>query len=218
MHAPIGLYELVTPPALEPVTLAELKDHARIDDDADDTYLTALITAARELVERTTGRCLITQTWRLTLDNWPCGGADIWWDGVREGPVTMFDTAAWVEIRKAPIAAITSVITKAEDDTPTTWAAASYYLAKQPNGYGRLTRRSGQTWPQIVNRSAAGIEITFTAGYGAAAHTVPSAIRHAIKVLATHWHENREPASACASAQLMPMGLGTILASFRVAR
>lgn len=210
-------YTLVTAPAAEPVTLAEAKEHARVDDSTDDAYITALITAAREMVERQTGRCLITQTWRLTLDNWPRTGSDEWWDGVREGPITMLEVD-WVELRKSPVLAITSVVTKDEDDTATTWDAANYYLARQPNGYGRLTRKRGQVWPIVVNRAADAIEVTFTAGYGAGASAVPYALRHAVKQLVAHWYDNREPASECASKDLMPMGLGSILAGHRVMR
>jgi uncharacterized phiE125 gp8 family phage protein len=216
-RTPIGVYELVTAPAVEPVSLTDVKDHARIDGASEDCYLEGLIVAARELVERTTGRSLITQTWRLTLDDWP-GGNEEWWDGVREGPISMLNGMMWVEIRKSPMLAITSVVTKDEAGTPTTWDAGNYYLAKQPNGYGRLTRKQGQTWPVVVDRYAGAIEITFTAGYGATATAVPHAIRHAIKLAVAHWYEHREPASACASASLMPMGLGTLLASYRVAR
>lgn len=216
-RAPIGVYEQTVAPAAEPVTLADVKEHARIDGSADDTYLTALITAAREMVERDTGRCLITQTWRLTLDDWP-GGGDLWWDGVREGPITMLRNAPWVELRKAPIAGITSVVTLDESDTPTTWAASNYYLAKLQNGYGRLTRKQGATWPSVVSRDAGAIQITFTAGYGAAGTAVPMALRQAVKSLVGHWYEHREPAGECASATVMPMGLGSILASYRVAR
>ncbi len=211
------IYELVTAPAIEPVTLVEIKEHARVDDTEDDAYLTALITAAREMVERHTGRCLITQTWKLTMDQWPGEACDEWWDGVREGPISALN-AAWVELRKAPVLAVSSVVTKDEDDTASTWAASNYYLARQPNGYGRLTRKSGAVWPVIPLRRAGAIEITFTAGYGTAATSLPYALRHAVKMLALHWYENREPASECASAQLMPMGLGAILASYRVMR
>ena len=214
---PTAVYDLVTAPAAEPMTVAEVKDHARIDGSADDAYIGDLITAARERVERNTGRGLITQTWRLTLDDWPAANRDAWWDGQRDGPISVLD-AAWVELRKAPIAAVTSVVTKDEDNSPTTWAASNYYLARQPNGYGRLTRKSGAVWPVVTVRAASAIEITFTVGYGTLAASVPSPLRHAIKMLAGHWYDNREPASECASPQLMPMGLGAIMASHRVMR
>ena len=43
--------KLVSPPEVEPLTLAEAKAHLRLDTDADDAYVSALITAARERIE-----------------------------------------------------------------------------------------------------------------------------------------------------------------------
>ena len=74
------------------------------------------------------------------------------------------------------------------------------------------------TWPSVVNRDAGAIQITFTVGYGASGTAVPMAIRHAIKMLVGHWHDHREPAGECASATVMPMGIASILAAYRVAR
>lgn len=65
---------IVTPPAAEPVSVAEA--HARIDASDEDTLIGSLITAARELVETETARRLITQTLDGVLDKVAavCGG------------------------------------------------------------------------------------------------------------------------------------------------
>ena len=55
-------------PGAEPVTLAEAKDHLRLQHASEDELLAGLIRAAREDVERATGMALIDQTWRLALD------------------------------------------------------------------------------------------------------------------------------------------------------
>src|SRR5690606_27665590 len=61
-------------PAAEPVTLAELKAHLRLEHDSEDALLNGLNRAAREDLERTTGLALIDQNWRLALDKWPRDG------------------------------------------------------------------------------------------------------------------------------------------------
>jgi len=55
-------------PAAEPLLLADVKLHLRVEHNADDALITALIQAAREQAEDYTGRALITQTWALTDD------------------------------------------------------------------------------------------------------------------------------------------------------
>jgi hypothetical protein len=62
---------LIAPPGEEPVTLAEAKAFCRIDGDGDDALVSALIAAARLQVESLSGRALVTQTWRLTLEDVP---------------------------------------------------------------------------------------------------------------------------------------------------
>jgi gp6-like head-tail connector protein len=59
---------LLAGPGEEPVTLAEAKAWCRIDGTDDDALVTALIAAARLHVESGTGRALLDQSWRLTLE------------------------------------------------------------------------------------------------------------------------------------------------------
>lgn len=60
---------LVTPPAVEPVTLEEAKQHLKIDGNEDDSLINALITAARQRAEEYTRRAFITQTWEVAVDS-----------------------------------------------------------------------------------------------------------------------------------------------------
>lgn len=71
---------LITPPGVEPVTLAEAKVQATVEHDEHDTMLQLMITAAREEAELRTGRALIDQTWQqrqeadgntVCLRRWP---------------------------------------------------------------------------------------------------------------------------------------------------
>ena len=56
-------------PSAEPVTLADVKAHLRLDHSSEDELLAGLIRAAREEVERTTGMAL--------LDRWPRDGCAV---------------------------------------------------------------------------------------------------------------------------------------------
>ncbi len=161
--------KLIAPPALEPVTLADMKAHARIDADSDDALLTGFITAARQWAENYVGRAFVAQTWRMTLDDWPEGLS--------------------VELPRPPLLAVESVRTFDADDASQVWAADNYYVdtISEP---GRVTPRACAAWP-VPGRALNGVEIDYVAGYGSAADDVPEAIRLAIKQLATHWYEHR---------------------------
>ena len=62
---------LLTGPAAEPVTLAEARAHLRLDGTEENPLVEALIAAARAALEAETRRAFVTQSWRLTLDDWP---------------------------------------------------------------------------------------------------------------------------------------------------
>ena len=59
--------KVVTPPATEPVTLAEAKLHLRVDGSDEDALITRLISAAREQCEQELGRALADPTVDLVV-------------------------------------------------------------------------------------------------------------------------------------------------------
>ena len=62
---------IVTAPTIEPVTVAETREHLRIDEDDEDALLTTFIEIARDYCEGYQNRAYITQTWDLWLDDFP---------------------------------------------------------------------------------------------------------------------------------------------------
>lgn len=72
-------WAVATPPAAEPVTLAEARVQLRSDDGvtADDTLINSLIVAARRHIEQVCERALMPQTWRVSFDQFPDGALEV---------------------------------------------------------------------------------------------------------------------------------------------
>jgi len=187
---------LTSGPAVEPVTLAEAKAHMRVDAAAEDTLIASLLVTSRLHVESALGLALITQSWSYFLDAWPPG--------------------AQLPLPLRPVQSIAAVRLYAADSSFTTLAPETYLL----DGAGapaRLIRNGALAWTK-PGRAANGIEIAFTAGYGAAASAVPAPIRQAILLLIAHWHEHREPIAVGAPGTPVPSMVSELLQPYRLAR
>lgn len=203
-------FRLVTVPASEPVALDDIKAHIRVDEDTDNSLISALITAAREWSENYTGRSFITQTWRLWQDNWPQPQGN--------------DNASYVALPRPPLVSVSSVKLYDEDDNFTVWDAGNYFVdnAREP---GRLVLRSGAVWPTF-ERAANGIAIEYVAGYGSDVASVPETIKTAIKQLVAHWYEHRGDAALSPSTRgdtmtlqafvNIPLVIQALLAPYRI--
>lgn len=182
-------FELLTPPAVEPVTLSEAKAHLRVEHDADDAVIPDMITAARSWIEDLTGTALITQTWRMSVDAWP------------ETTITLAPT---------PLQSVSSVKVFALDGNSTTISSSAYDLLSVGRN-ARLLRTSGAVWP-APTRTRGGIEIEFIAGYGDGASDVPRVLRQALLMCVAHLYENRE---LLGEGLPLPAGVEALLAPFR---
>jgi uncharacterized phiE125 gp8 family phage protein len=176
---------LITPPAAEPVTLAEAKAHLKVDSTADDTLITSLIIAARARAEWHTGRAFVSQSWTLWLDAWPKSGL--------------------VEIPLPPLQSVTQLKVYAQDDTPSVLDPSAYQLdaASAP---ARLAWRSNFAPPANL-RAVNAVEIAFTAGYGGA-NAVPGPVKQAVLQIVADLYSHRgdeaDIVSSAAQALLAP--------------
>lgn len=157
-----------TAPATEPVTLTELQTHLRVTVNEESELITSLGKAARETVERLTGRSLITQTLRLTLDEFPD------WE---------------IRLPRPPLVSVTS-ITYVDAAGTTQTLSASLYRVDTYSEPGRIEPAYGEVWPS-AREVAGAVNVLYVAGYGAAA-AVPYNLKLAIKLLVGHWFANRE--------------------------
>ncbi len=188
MHQP--LYRLVetTPPAIEPLTLGEVKTFLRVDQTSDDTLISSLIMAARMFCEVNTGRSLITRSYSLFLDRWPeVRHPRLFRPEQRRLPLTLEPSA--INLPAPPLLSVTQINIYAADNSAAVFDSGSYFVdtAGVP---GRVVLISG-TVPPLPGRVANGIEIQFTAGYGAAEDDVPVLLRQGMLQVIAHLYEHR---------------------------
>lgn len=185
--------QLITAPAAEPVTLAQVKAWARVDIGEDDPFITDLIIAARSFAETKLRRSLITQTWRLTLDAFPgpsLVGIPYW------QPYSLPSHAVILE--RPPIQSITSITYLALDGTTKTLTPGTEYIdltyagTMRSDDPVRITPPFGRVWPANIMPQIGAVQITYQAGYGDNASNVPADILTWIKLRAATLYENRE--------------------------
>ena len=184
---------LVTAPAIEPVSTDEAKAFLRITGSTEDTFIDSLIVVARTAAENYTRRAFIEQTYQLYMDTWPEGKGEQWWDGVKQLPISHLHGVRSFEMPKAPLSSITHIKTYDDADTATAFSSSNYYVSAYSGDFaepGRVTLRDGQSWPTF-ERNADGIEIQFVAGYGDTMASVPQQIRQGILQEVAYLYEHR---------------------------
>ncbi len=184
---------LVTAPTAEPVTLAEVKLHLRVEDNADDALIAALITAARQHAEHDTRRALVTQTWKLVLDAFP------------ESVITL---------DRAPVSAVVSVVYIDPEGVSQTLSAAGYQLDAVTEPC-RLVPAYGSTWP-ATRAQVNAVTVTYTCGYGNP-DTVPESIKRWMLLRIGALYENREEVLTGRAITLAPLPfVDALLAPYRL--
>jgi uncharacterized phiE125 gp8 family phage protein len=153
----------------QPIGLAEVKAHLRLDHSEEDEYLNRLIQAATEHVEQSLGRSLLKQTWEVI------------WQKNKSSQVTLtsFGTSCIeIPLPYPPILQIAEV------------------NELMPGDQKKIIRRymldTQRDIPHLVLADTVeAVQIVYTAGYGEWPTTVPWPIRQAILHLVTDWYENR---------------------------
>jgi len=143
-----------TQPTAEPLHIAEVKLHLRIDSSTEDTLLTALTKGAREYCELFQRRAYVMRTYQLRLDNFTNPVGYTMFGGI---PVTD------IELPYAPLIGVDSV-QYVDTDGDTQTLSTDYYTVDTYSTPGRLLLAYGQSWPSTLDMPDAVI-ITYKAGY-----------------------------------------------------
>lgn len=187
---------VVTPPATEPLTLAEAKLRAGqtwADGDARDALLQQCIVAARMKVEGDTGLSLITQTRDVTLSAAP------------------FSWTLRLPALSSPLQSITSITSVDTSDVPHV-LDVSQYAVDLPGGRIGLTYAGA--WPSDL-RPTNPITIRLVAGFGAAAD-VPAPLALAVGMLAAHYFTaGRDAVQIGRGVEVAPLGYDHLIEQYQ---
>ena len=179
---------LLTPPASEPLSLAEAKQFLRVEHGDDDELIAALTSAARNAVELATRRVLVTQSWRIVLDRWPASARIV-------SPVN-------------PLRTLDAARVLGEDGAPTALDPEDFTLDTASAPGVLAFARADVSEP---GSALAGIELDVTAGYGIAAD-VPAPLVQAIRLLLAQSYEQRDQVRTDA----LPDTVARLVAPFRI--
>ncbi|HVZ05134.1 head-tail connector protein [Hyphomicrobium sp.] len=186
---------MTSPPAAEPVTVADAKAHMRIDGDAEDVLIGSLLLTSRLHIETALSLALITQSWTLMLDCWP--------------------DARQLDLPLAPLSSVREVRVKDASGNATVVPEQNYLvdIASRPP---RLVWNN--CTPPLPGAPANGIEIDLSAGFGDDADSVPAPLKHAILMLTAHWYEHRDPQEIGGEGARIPDAIGDLINPFRTIR
>jgi uncharacterized phiE125 gp8 family phage protein len=213
---------LITAPVSEPVSLAEAKAHLRIDQSVtvDDTEIQAMITAARTYIESVCWRALMTQTWEIVLDNFPCSwpsplpgcGSDHAW--LCSSAQSAYPKKSEIPLPLGTIQSITSVKYDDANGTEQTFASSNYVFDETVPP--RLVLKTNSSWP-TTSGEANCIRIRFVAGYaGSGASIIPQPLKSAILLLVSQLYEHRTPEVVGAAVHPIQFSLDALISSYRL--
>ena len=179
---------LVTAPTRFPLYLPEVKNFLKLEDgDTDDDALCmAMLRAAVEAVESFLNRKLITQTWDLKLDAFPCGR---------------------IEPPYGALQSVTSITYIDTNGDSQVWSS-SLYQVDTTGVLGRIEPAYGEVYPTTRDVLNA-VTVRFVCGYGDDPADVPETIRLAILMVAKAWYDNRGEGDFPKAAEMLLLAAST---------
>ena len=181
---------LLAGPALEPLSLDEIRAYLRLETDEDDDLILNFIRAARSAVEQGARRALLAQNWRIRLPRWP-----------RE------------QIVRLPISPILSI------DALRCFDANGQAVVLDPTLLRRdgvcLTFDPAKL---SADGFSNGLEIDITGGFGTKPTDVPEGLRQAIRLLVSHFYIHRAQALHEERVAHFPPAIAAYVAPWRAMR
>lgn len=150
-------------PSSEPITLAKLKEHLKVETGDEDTLLDTYITAARSYIESYCGTPLVSRSITAKCDCF----------------------ADFANVPLVPLGGV-SAVTYVDAAGAAQTLSTAVYEVRSDGLTASIVLKYGQAWPSIQPGSR--ISVAGTVGYS----TVPEAIVAALLLLIAQWYANRE--------------------------
>ncbi len=182
-------------PTIEPVTLAEAKDHLRVtaEDTTQDVIVQSLIPRARATIEDQTLRQLLAATYRRSFGCWP-----------RER----------IDLPRPPLQSVTSITYVDLNGVTQTLPTTEYQVVDDPEG-AYIVPAYLKVWP-VPRYQPEAVVVTFVAGYENAA-AVPGPLRQAVLLLVEHLFIQTSPVvDTGAVPQELPWTIKQLIAPYVV--
>ncbi len=161
---------VINPPAVEPVSLAELKEFLRVDtgDTSQDNVIATLGMAARGWAETYTRRRFVQQTWRVLMDFFPGYYARVLGQpgssAVLSGPALLAGIRFAIVLDYPPVQSIVQFQYQNANGVVTMLNPATDYVEDLQSNPARLTPPFGAMWP-VARVVLNAVQVDYTVGY-----------------------------------------------------
>lgn len=184
---------IITPPAVEPVSIYQAKQHLRVDMADDDALIDGLIRTARAWAEEYSGRALITQTLEVGLECFP---------------------AVAICLPRPPVQSITSITYLDPQGASTVMPPEDYELDTTAVIH-TVRPVYGKSWPAIRSQPGA-VKVRYVAGFGATGASVPPQYIQAMLLVIGRYYSVREDVVIGPAAQEIPFAAQALLGPSRI--
>lgn len=152
---------LLTPPTAQPLDLAEVRVHCRVDIGDDDLLLGTMIGAVRDYAENLLGKQLVAARWQQVMDSFP---------GAMEASFAPYgmpyaNPGNAIKLSRFPVRRVVSIQYLDQQGVQQTVDPATYTVDYSTEPV-RITPVFGQIWP-IPRPQIGAVSVTFDAGYAA---------------------------------------------------
>jgi hypothetical protein len=223
---------IITPPAAEPISLAELHAKLELDLALRDSELGDIQVAVRQWVEKWLRRALVTQTWELVLESfanedplrlppspyrYTTPEVFPWWAGLDylSEPWYLARQRRHIELPFGQLASVASVTYVDQSGVTQTLVAGTDYSVDTVHVPGRIYPAPGKAWP-VPRCQWDAVKIQYVVG--SAASSVEKPIKQALLMLADKLYEHDGDMRAAMRADGDRMAIEALLQPYKIMR